>query len=598
MRQEFTGRLVRAGILAALLACPGLAAAFDLTLEVRGADLRDRLQAASRLSGLAGQDGAEAQEIIAAAQADYANLTAALYDAGHFGGVIRILVDGREAARISQLDLPGSVARVTVSVETGPAFRLGAASIAPVAPGSELPAGFAPGQPAQLGVVRDTVRTGIEGWRAQGHARARLSDQQITARHRADQLDVSIRLDPGRVYRFGDLVIRGASDVRPERIREIAGLPTGARYDPEALDLATRRLRRTGTFSAATLSDAETDGPDDTLDIVLDISDRPKRSFGFGAEIASFEGLSVSGYWQHRNLLGGAERLRFEAEISGIGGDSGGADGRLSARFDRPATFSQDNDFYVEAEALRRDDVDFTTTRVAIEAGVVRYATAQRTYEFGLGLVWGRSEDAFGRRDYSLVTLPLGVEFDHRDDRLNAHRGWFLDLELIPFYALSGIPSGLIANADLRGYRSFGTGDRLTLAGRFQLGSLSGLPLAQAPADALYYSGGGGTVRGQPFQSNGIDLPGGLRSGGRSFLGLSGEVRFDVTDTIGAVGFVDAGYIGAESFPDGSGTWHSGAGLGLRYDTGIGPIRFDVAFPVSGPGDDGVQIYIGIGQAF
>ena len=41
-----------------------------------------------------------------------------------------------------------------------------------------------------------------------------------------------------------------------------------------------------------------------------------------------------------------------------------------------------------------------------------------------------------------------------------------------------------------------------------------------------------------------------------------------------------------------------GAGLGLRYDTGLGPIRLDVAAPVRGSTGDGVQIYIGLGQAF
>jgi translocation and assembly module TamA len=44
--------------------------------------------------------------------------------------------------------------------------------------------------------------------------------------------------------------------------------------------------------------------------------------------------------------------------------------------------------------------------------------------------------------------------------------------------------------------------------------------------------------------------------------------------------------------------WHSGAGIGLRYDTAIGPIRLDVAVPVSGRTGDGVQLYVGIGQAF
>ena len=66
------------------------------------------------------------------------------------------------------------------------------------------------------------------------------------------------------------------------------------------------------------------------------------------------------------------------------------------------------------------------------------------------------------------------------------------------------------------------------------------------------------------------------------------------------MGFADAGYIGRESFQNGSdGEWHSGAGLGLRYATGIGLIRVDLALPVTGPDDEtGLQFYIGIWQAF
>jgi translocation and assembly module TamA len=41
----------------------------------------------------------------------------------------------------------------------------------------------------------------------------------------------------------------------------------------------------------------------------------------------------------------------------------------------------------------------------------------------------------------------------------------------------------------------------------------------------------------------------------------------------------------------------AGAGLGLRYATGFGPIRLDVGVPVSG-GGSGAQVYVGIGQSF
>ena len=115
----------------------------------------------------------------------------------------------------------------------------------------------------------------------------------------------------------------------------------------------------------------------------------------------------------------------------------------------------------------------------------------------------------------------------------------------------------------------------------------------------LLLSGVVRTVRALPHQAPGVVLGGGDVTGGRSFVGLSAEARFSVTDRIGLVGFWDAGYIGQEQFYDGSGEWHSGAGLGVRYATGIGPIRVDVGVPTSGPDvNEDFQVYIGIGQAF
>jgi len=149
---------------------------------------------------------------------------------------------------------------------------------------------------------------------------------------------------------------------------------------------------------------------------------------------------------------------------------------------------------------------------------------------------------------------------------------------------------------DARGYRSFNNG-RIVLAGRLQLGSILGSELDETYPDFLFYSGGGDTVRGQPYQSLGVKLSNGLTAGGRGFAGTMLEVRARFTDTLGGVLFTDAGFLSSDSL-GGDGEWHAGAGIGVRYATPIGPLRFDVAFPVEGDTGDGVQIYIGIGQAF
>ena len=208
--------------------------------------------------------------------------------------------------------------------------------------------------------------------------------------------------------------------------------------------------------------------------------------------------------------------------------------------------------------------------------------------------------DAFGDRSYSVLTLPLRATFDYRDDPLNATSGYYLNAELTPFVGLGGTGGGLRSYLDARYYRGLGTGEIATFALRGQIGSVTGSALPDLPADFLFFSGGGGTVRGQDFQSLGLPQASGLLSGGRSFIGISTELRVRTGDRLSVVGFVDAGYVGAESFPNGSsGLWHSGAGAGIRYDTGLGPIRVDVGVPVTGPDDtSGFEAYIGIGQAF
>ena len=106
-------------------------------------------------------------------------------------------------------------------------------------------------------------------------------------------------------------------------------------------------------------------------------------------------------------------------------------------------------------------------------------------------------------------------------------------------------------------------------------------------------------MRGYAYQNIGIVSPNGNISGGRSLIEGSAELRVRVTETIGVVAFADAGYVGADSFPDFSDELKVGVGAGLRYLTGLGPIRLDAAFPLDpNPDDPTVGFYVGIGQAF
>ena len=597
-----TGNWLRATVLGTALsiACAPLVLAATLDLNVAGGDeeLEARLRASLSSAELVDNDEASGEDLLAAARADYKRALGALYDEGYFAPVVSIRVDGQEAAGISPFARPGSVREIRVDVQPGPRFTFGRTSLAPLPQGVTKPDYFETGETATLNRMRDAAGYGVEEWRARGHAKAELARQRITGNQAAQQINADLDLAPGPRLRFGRLIVTGTERLRPDRARSIAGLPTGEVFDPEALETSADRLRRTGVFRSVSLEEAERANPDGTLDINAELLEMKPRRIGFGAELSSLEGATLSAYWLHRNLLGGAERFRVEGEISDIGRDLDGVDYRLGVSFARPATFDPDNTLRLEFDISSINDPAFSEDRIRAAAALERIVSDDLTVSYGVEVLRARTEDVFGTRDFVLLSLPLEAEYDRRNDALNPTAGYYIEAGVTPFAGTNSIGAGVRLTTDGRAYRGFGDDDRFVLAGRLQLGSVLGTTLEETPPDYLFFSGGGGTVRGHGFQSLGVPVAGGI-SGGRSLLVAQGELRAKVRDKIGLVGFYDIGFVSAEALPGSDAEHHAGAGVGLRYDTGLGPIRLDIATPVTG--DDAFQraeFYVGIGQSF
>ena len=118
------------------------------------------------------------------------------------------------------------------------------------------------------------------------------------------------------------------------------------------------------------------------------------------------------------------------------------------------------------------------------------------------------------------------------------------------------------------------------------------------PSDRLFYSGGGGSVRGYEYQGVNPRLPDNTPRGGLSLFETSLEVRRDIGESFGAVAFVDGGAVGFQETPNLNNMRYA-AGIGARYKLPFGPVRADLAFPLNPrEGDSSFQVYISIGQAF
>ena len=145
----------------------------------------------------------------------------------------------------------------------------------------------------------------------------------------------------------------------------------------------------------------------------------------------------------------------------------------------------------------------------------------------------------------------------------------------------------------------------MVLAGRAKVGSFVGPDIEESPPDLLFFAGGGGSVRGYAYRSIGVEsipVPGEdpFVVGGKGLVEGSAELRYRINPSLGAVGFVDSGFVTARLGPGAArATGAPASGSGVRYYTSIGILRGDLATPVNPrPGDSRVALYIGIGQAF
>lgn len=577
-------------VLALVTVLAGPAAA-EITLNVSGDTATQKaVRAASGLS----LDGKTALDLYTDAQAEYGRLMGALYDLGHYGPVISVKIDGREAASIAPLDAPDSVGDIVVTVDPGPLFHFGAVAVAPLTGQTELPEGFATGAPAYAGQVQAAVTAGIDGWRERGHAKASVDRQALSADHPSQTLSADITLAPGPVLRFGSLSVTGMDRISPDRIRAMAGLPTGQRFSASEARRVAERLRRSGVFSSVTLSEAEGITPPDVLNFAAEVTEAKRRRYTFGAEYATDDGASLNAAWLHRNIFGGAERLEFTGSASNIEAGASGVDYDLGVSLDRPASLGPDTALALKAGFAHVDDEDYRANTVTVSAGFTRYFTPSLTGTAALSASYGEGEDATGDFTQSSLSLPLSLTWDRRDSTTNPTRLFYLNGELKPFLGFDGTDTGARLALDARAYRKVGGS---VLALRLQGGAVLGAQAMRTPREDLFYSGGGGTVRGQPYQSLGaavIERGAAVGIGGTQFVATSLEARVKVTQAIGIVGFFDAGGVAIA----GEGDFHAGAGLGLRYETGLGPVRLDLAMPVAGDTGNGLQIYVGLGQAF
>ncbi len=205
---------------------------------------------------------------------------------------------------------------------------------------------------------------------------------------------------------------------------------------------------------------------------------------------------------------------------------------------------------------------------------------------------------------------------DTRDKPLDAHHG------LYQTFDFSITSKSLGASADFvrfLGQTSFYRPVKpwLVWATNFRLGLAKPFSGSDVPLSERFFSGGADSLRGFPINGAGPQRPVAVCSnpadestcvlisvpvGGNMLFIVNSEARFPlpIRKELGGVIFYDGGNvysnINLRQFAD---DFTHSVGVGVRYQTPVGPVRFDVGYRITSvPGVKATQYFVTLGQSF
>jgi len=560
--------------------------------------LGDRFHDLSALAHGKGKAGSAAQ-VSARADEDAKLIERLLRSQGYYGGTVDTLTSPVP-------NQPNNV-RVTLNVTPGDRYALGAVAV--TGPDTRPPGlarealSIKPGDP----IVADRIQAAEAAISVRlpqrGYPFVKVGDRDILLDPVTHSGDYTLPVDPGPRSSFGDFRTRGDTVFSTRHIRVLARFRPGQLYDSRKVEDLRQALVATSLFSTISVEPVRTGkpGPDDTEQVDLLVSQKEGRQHRIAATAgySTGEGMRLEGSWTDRNLFPpeGALTLRAVA---------GNLEQRLAAEFRRSNAGQRDRTFLASVDVAHINQAAYDARTFTLSARMARDSTPlwqkRWTWSIGTELIatdetrFNAATDGRTRNTYFIAALPGQIGFDTSDNLLNPTRGFRVAARVSPEESLKGGAFTYVRTLfETSGY--YPLLDNLVLAARARVGSILGAQRDNIAPSRLYYSGGGGSVRGFGYQELGPHDVNGDPTGGRSLNEFSIEARYRFGD-YGIVPFLDAGQSYASPRPRFN-RLRYGVGLGGRFYTNFGPLRLDLATPIDRrPGDPKIAVYISIGQAF
>ena len=462
-------------------------------------------------------------------------------------------------------------------------------------------AGLEPGAPYQAEAIV-AARENLESFfRNRGFLEAAV-EVEAPVDPESPEAEVVFRIRRGSYFTVGGIIVAGLDITRESVIRGRLPFEEGDPLGSGDLLEIRRRLVSMGIFRTVEVDLLEPEEPVSERNVLIRVVEGPRTGIGYGAGYSEREQLRGEAEWTRNNLFGLNHTLSLFGRLSLKGS-------RLVATYRGAESVAGEVPVFVSAfrEAQDRESLDFIRSGLGVQ--LTRRVFGRNLflrYDFTTSELFDLKIDPnqIDRRfadNLWLSAVSASMVSDTRDDPVDPRRGRFGIVDVEWSAALLGSRAPFVKGLTQQ-YLFLPIGGEVVLAAAARLGlawTMGEDEPALAPITERFFAGGATTLRGFRLDRAGPLDESGYPLGGNMLVIGNIEVRFPIFGSLRGAVFSDHGgvYSEVESFR--ARNLGHNAGAGLRWNTPLGPVRFDYGVRIGAIGDGRRgQWHFTIGHAF
>jgi outer membrane protein insertion porin family len=442
----------------------------------------------------------------------------------------------------------------------------------------------------------------LDYYNEQGYANTDVTVARNIEGHKAS---LKFNVTKGTRKIIGKAIITGNNATRYAVIQRELTNSEGEPYSFRTLANDRQKLYKLGLFTSV---DIETlNRGEDSEDILIRVKEGNAGAFEFGVGYGEYE--QYRGFLQlsYRNLWGMNRQGSLRTEISGL-------EKRVILQYYEPWFMGHNLPFRVLLLSEQKKEINIpggdtiyklkrNTATAGFEKQLSPKVKADIYYEFSVVKTYDVQPDVILIREdvgtHIISSIKGSVTYDTRDNPFDPSRG------LLAGISLKAASPLLLSEVHFNKFEAYGSvfhklHKRVVLALSVRGGLAFGLGTAdEMPIVERFFLGGGTTVRGYEQDTLGPKGDDNNPMGGNAYLEGNIELRTAIGRGFSLVPFLDMGNVWINASDIDPAHLKYTTGLGLRYETPVGPLRVDYGIKLNrGPDESRGALHFSIGHSF